>query len=462
MEKEAPPQPLNLPPVAKGGWPIGSARKFTQDRLGFFEDYVPKYGGLFELTSVFFRFITHFDKLVIVTDPDMVKRIMQDNNKNYVKSYGYQVLKVLLGEGLLTSEGEFWRKQRRLMQPAFHRDRLASFVSTYAEFGQDLVDKWSKVPDATVVDVSTDLMEATLNIVSKAMFSSDVGDAMEVVHREFDYANERLIKRITSPFPIPFSVPLPGIKREKASYEAIKNVVAQVIEKRRKSTEKYDDLLAMLMEVEDADTGETMSNQQIQDEVITIFLAGHETTAVALTWLLHCMDENPEVVEKLLEEEKAVLNGRTPTIDDLRSLEYTRMVIDETLRLFPPAWIIARHATAPDKLGEYDIPTDTNCLIPVYYIHRDPKHWDEPLKFKPERFNKENSKGRHKFVYFPFGGGPRLCIGNNFALMEMQVIVPMIIRAFSLAKPAGFKFKKEPLITMRPDPHMKMEVRKRS
>ncbi|MFT4524028.1 MAG: cytochrome P450 [Bacteroidia bacterium] len=160
MENEiAPPKPLNLPPVAKGGWPIGSARKFTQDRLGFFEDYVPKYGGLFELTSVFFRFITHFDKLVIVTDPDMVKRIIQDNNKNYVKSYGYQVLKVLLGEGLLTSEGGFWRKQRRLMQPAFHRDRLASFVSTYAEFGQDLVDKWSKVPDATAVDVSKDLME---------------------------------------------------------------------------------------------------------------------------------------------------------------------------------------------------------------------------------------------------------------------------------------------------------------
>lgn len=462
MEEELTKQkPLNLPPIAEGGWPIGSAKKFAQDRLGFFEEYVPKYGDLFELTSVFFKLIRHFKKVVIVTGPDMVKHIMQDNNKNYVKSYGYSVLKVLLGEGLLTSEGEFWRKQRRLLQPAFHRDRLASFVSTYAEFGQQLADKWSKEPAGTVVDVSQGFMEATLNIVSKAMFSTDVGDAMDVVNREFDYANEKLIARITSPFPMPFWMPLPGVKREEESYEAIKNVVAQVIEKRRNSTEKYDDLLAMLMEVEDADTGEKMSNQQIQDEVLTIFLAGHETTAVALTWLVHCLDENPEVVEKLLEEEKAVLNGRTPTIDDLRSLEYTRMVIDETLRLFPPAWIIGRHATGPDKLGEYDIPADTNCLIPVYYIHRNPKYWEEPLKFKPERFSKENSKGRHKFVYFPFGGGPRLCIGNNFALMEMQVVVPMLVRAIKLTKPAGFKFKREPLITMRPTPHMQMEVQHR-
>ena len=452
---------LKTVPEVKGGWPIGSARLFAQDRLGFFSEYVPKYGEIFEITSVFFKLVKRFKKVVIVTGPDMVKHIMQDNNRNYVKSYGYSVLKVLLGEGLLTSEGEFWRKQRRLMQPAFHRDRLASFVSTYAEFGQQLIDKWSGMPEGAVVDVSKDFMETTLNIVSKAMFSSDVGDAMDVVNREFDYANEKLIQRITSPFPLPLWLPLPGIKREKESYEAIKNVVTQVIEKRRSSKENYDDLLAMLMEVEDADTGEKMSNQQIQDEVITIFLAGHETTAVALTWLVHCLDENQEVVTKLIEEEKAVLDGRSPTIDDLRSLEYTRMVIDETLRLFPPAWIIGRHATGPDKLGDYGIPTDTNCLIPVYYIHRDPKHWDEPLKFKPERFNKENSKGRHKFVYFPFGGGPRLCIGNNFALMEMQVIVPMMARAFSLVKAPGFKFKEEPLITMRPTPHMKMVINKR-
>ena len=460
-EQEVDEQILNLPPTAEGETFIGSARDFANDPLNFFEKYVPKFGEIFQLKSIFFRFISEFERVVIVSNPDMVKHIMQDNNRNYIKSYGYRVLKVLLGEGLLTSEGDFWRKQRKLIQPGFHKERLSSFVQIYADLGQELVDKWNQVEDGADVDVSKDFMVTTLNIVSRSMFSTDVADAMEVVNREFDYANERLIERIKNPFPMPLWMPLPNTVREKNSYESIKNVVAEIIEKRRSSNQKYDDLLAMLMEIEDADTGEKMSNQQIQDEVITIFLAGHETTAVALTWLAHCLDENPEVIEGLLEEEKKVLNGRVPTIDDLRSLEYTRMVIDETLRLYPPAWIIGRHSLGSDKLGAYDIPKDTNCLIPVYYIHRDPKHWEEPLKFKPERFSKENSKGRHKFAYFPFGGGPRLCIGNNFALMEMQVIIPMIVRAFKLNKSKNFKVKKDPLITMRPTPHMKMTVGKR-
>ena len=452
---------LKLPPTAQGETFIGSARDFANDPISFFDSYIPKFGEIFQLRSIFFQFVDKFDYVMIVSNPGMVKHIMQDNNKNYIKSYGYRILKVLLGEGLLTSEGDFWRKQRRLMQPGFHRERLSSFVETYVEFGQELVDKWGNVPEGSEVDISKDFMETTLNIVSKAMFSTDVVDAMEVVNREFDYANERLIERIKSPFPLPLRLPLPHINKEKKSYEAIKSVVAEIIEKRRSSTQHYDDLLAMLMEIEDQDTGEKMSNQQIQDEVITIFLAGHETTAVALTWLAHCLDENPDVVDKLMEEEKQVLDGRTPTIDDLRSLEYTRMVIDETLRLNPPAWIIGRHSLGADKLGEFDIPKHTNCLIPVYYIHRSPKYWEDPEAFKPERFNKENSKGRHKFVYFPFGGGPRLCIGNNFALMEMQVIVPMIIRALKLKKAKGFEFKKDPLITMRPSPHMKMAINKR-
>jgi cytochrome P450 len=450
-----------LPPELKGGWPIGSARLFATSPIDFLEEYVPKHNGIFQLTSIFFRFVPDFDRLCIISDPDMVKHIMQDNNKNYVKSHGYKVLKVLLGEGLLTSEGDFWRKQRRLMQPAFHRDRLASFVSIKAEAGKEFVDRWKSLPDGTEVDVSKDMMSMTLDIVCKAMFSSDVSDAMDVVNREFDRANEMLIKRITSPFPMPFWVPLPGVVNEKRSYEAIRQVVLDIIEKRRKSTGKYDDLLAMLMEVEDADTHEKMSDQQIQDEVLTIFLAGHETTAVALTWLMHCLEENPEVEQRLIEEEARVLNGRMPVLEDLRALEYTRMVIDETLRLYPPAWVIGRHTLADDTLGEYHLPPNTNCLIPVYYIHRDPKYWDEPLKFTPERFSAENSKGRHKFAYFPFGGGPRLCIGNNFALMEMQLIVPIIVRALKLRKAPGFKFKKEPLITMRPSPHLRMVLTSR-
>ena len=451
---------LNLPPLAEGTSIIGAAKDFAEDPFRFYETFIPKYGDLFRIKSVFFILRPEFDHMVVISNPDMVKHVMLDNNRNYVKSTAYNALKLLLGNGLLTSEGDFWRKQRKLMQPGFHRERLASFVKTYSDVTQEMIQRWSELEDGAEIDASEEFMQITLDIVCRAMFSSDVSDAIEVVNREFDYANQKLINRIKAPIPIPLSFPLPHIRRERNSYEAIKNVVANIIEKRRGSNEHYDDLLAMLMEVEDADTGEKMSNQQIQDEVITIFLAGHETTAVAMSWLVHCLDENPEVVEKILEEEKRVLKGSVPTIENLQSLEYTRMVIDETLRLYPPVWVIGRHSVEADVIGGYDIPKNTNCLIPLYYMHRDPKHWEDPEQFKPERFSKENSKGRHKFVYFPFGGGPRLCIGNNFALMEMQVIVPMMVRAFKMAKPKNFTFKKEPLITMRPNPHMKMVITK--
>lgn len=450
-----------MPPMSTGGWPIGSVKYFTEDALKFFQDFIPKYGRVFQVSSVFFKLFPHFDYMVVVADPDGAKHILQENNKNYVKSYGYKVLELLLGKGLLTSEGEFWRKQRRLMQPAFHRERLAALVDTMTEAGTNLVERWRTLPDGTELDVSKEFMGATLAIVCKAMFSTDVSKAQEVVDREFDRANEALVDRITHALKLPLSIPIPSNVREKRSYESIKKVVADIIEQRRNSSEVYHDLLAMLMEAQDEDTGERMSNEQIQDEVITIFLAGHETTAVALSWLFHCVNDNPEIEQKLVKEEEEILNGRVPEMQDVRTLIYTRMVIDETLRLYPPAWIIGRQSLKEDSFCDYHIPANTNCLIPVCYIHKDEKYWPEPDKFIPERFSKENSKGRHKFVYFPFGGGPRLCIGNNFALMEMQLIIPMILREFKLTKPKGFEVEKDPLITMRPKPHMRMVINKR-
>lgn len=458
MENNVIQQQKAMPPKAAGGWPIGSARLLVADPLDFFKNFIPRYGGIFQITSVFVKVMRQFDWIMVVSDPDMVKNIMQDNNRNYVKSHSYKVLEILLGHGLLTSEGDFWRKQRRLMQPAFHKDRMASFVNIMANAGEEMVTNWKKLPDAAEVNVSKDMMGMTLNIVCRAMFGTDVSDAMEVVNREFDKANEMLITRIKGPIRIPIHWPTLGNHRERKTYDAIKKVVADIIDKRRKSTERFDDLLAMLMEIQDEETGERMSNSQIQDEVITIFLAGHETTAVALSWLMLCLDQNPEVEAKLKEEAERVLRGATPRIEHLRELEYTRMVIDETLRLYPPAWVIGRQSIANDEMGGYQVPKRTNCIIPVYYIHRDPLHWENPEQFIPERFNKQNSVGRHKFVYFPFGGGPRLCIGNSFAIMEMQIIVATIVQHVQLRKSKDFTIKKEPLITMRPAPHLRMNL----
>jgi cytochrome P450 len=445
-----------LPYLKDGHWLFGAGLMFSKDPLFFINKYSTQYDGIFRIRTA--RFI---EQIVIVTKPDYVKHILQDNNKNYQKSFGYKIMKLLVGNGLLTSEGDFWRRQRRLAQPGFHRERLASFNQIMVDEINELLKAWNQLPDGTEVNISKAMMEVTLKIVCKALFSTDVDDVTDTVSREFYVANESLIKRIIDPVKIPLWIPTPHNLKEDQAYKAIQGIVQQLIEKRRKSSERHDDLLAMLMEAKDEDTGEMMDNEQLKDEVVTLFLAGHETTAVALTWLFHCLDENREVEVKLLEEARNVLNGKDPELDDMRRLEYTRMVIDETMRLYPPAWIIGRNALEEDVIDGYRIPQNINTLIPVYQIHRNPEYWDEPLKFIPERFTKEKLKSYHKFVYFPFGGGPRLCIGNNFALMEMQLLVPMVVQQYQLRKPANFKFKQDPLITMRPNPDMMMQIFKR-
>jgi cytochrome P450 len=449
-----------MPPTLKGPWPMGSLAFFAKDPLKFFDDYAPQYDGIFEITSLFFK-IAEFKHFFIITDADIAKHILQENNRNYKKSYDYAILKLLLGEGLITSEGDFWRKQRRIIQPAFHRDRMAGFTKLMTDETSAMLKKWEAMPDKTVFNISRDLMALTLNIISKAMFSTDVNDTTEIVNRELGLANEKLIARVMDPLTLPLWIPTPSNVREKQSYAALKEIISVVIEKRRKSTERHDDLMAMLMEIKDDETGEMMSDEQIRDEVVTIFLAGHETTSVALAWLFHTLDENPEIETKLLAEAHTVLNGRTPVQEDLRQLEYTRMVIEETMRLYPSVWALGRHSIEDDVVKGYKIPKDSTCFISTYSLQRDPSIWPDPLKFIPERFTKENVKDRHRFAYLPFGGGPRLCIGNSFAMMEMQLALPMIVQRYKLHKPAGFTFGMDPLITLRPKPEIQMEITRR-
>jgi cytochrome P450 len=452
---------LPLPPLVKGSWPMGSAQFFADDPLALFDNAVPEYGDVFRLDSIFFHFLTEFDYFIAICHPDGVKHVMQDNNRNYIKSFGYRVLENLVGKGLLTSEGDFWRKQRRLIQPHFHKERLSSFTQIMTDGCEEVLARWRKLPEGSEVNVSKDMMTMTLKVVCRSMFSTDVGQAMEVVSREFDVANELMNDRIVNPQTLPLWFPTSRNRREKQAYASLKKVVSDIIAQRRAAGDRHDDLLAMLMETEDADTGERMTDQQIQDEVITMFLAGHETTAVAMAWLFHALNENPEVQQKTATEARKALNGRIPNLTDLRELPYTRMVIDETLRLYPPAWVIGRHSLEEDVVGGFRIPANSNCMIPVYHIHRDKRFWDEAEQFIPERFSPEQSEKRHKFIYFPFGGGPRQCIGNNFALMEMQLSVPMILQEFCLRSIEGRTIHKEPLITMRQAPNLVMHLERR-
>lgn len=441
---------LPQPPAVPGHWLFGSGLDLALNPIEFLGKNSKKHGGIYRLTS-------RFKKLVVVQDPDLVKHILQDNNKNYIKSFGYDVLGLLLGKGLLTSEGDFWRKQRRLAQPAFHRERLNALVNTMVACTKDYLDVLER-KRGQEVDMSKEMMHVTLHIVAKSLFGSNVTDIVEAVGREMDIAQELAIERISNPFKLPMWIPTPGNLREKKSLDRLDKVMMDIIEKRRADPTPYDDLLQMLMEAKDEDTGEQMSDRQLRDECMTIFLAGHETTALALTWLWYMAHQNPAELNKLRAEAEQVLQGRDPLMGDVMKLEYTRMTIEETMRLYPPAWVIGRRNVADDTIGGYHIPAPTNLLIPVYQIHRDPDIWDEPLVFNPERFRKDKIKEKHRFAYFPFGGGPRLCIGNNFALMEMQIVVVMLVTRFTFSLVPGHPVVLDPLITLRAKHGMKMKI----
>lgn len=444
---------LPLPPVPREHWLFKSSYYLATDTFPFLFESQRTMPGIYHLTSI-------YKKVIVVDKPEYVKHVLQDNNKNYTKSFAYKVLARLLGQGLLTSEGDFWRKQRRLAQPAFHRERLANLTDVMVNCTDELItDIQSEA--GRQVNLAKYMMSVTLDIVAKAMFGSDVSGLVNKVGVNIDYANERAVERIRNPFKLPPWIPTPENRREQKAISALNEVVMGIIEGRRKSKEKHDDLLQMLMEAEDIDTGERMSDQQLRDECMTIFLAGHETTALALSWFWYLMAKNPAVRAKFYKEVDEVLQGRKPTIADLQNLSYTRQAIDEALRLYPPAWIIGRMAIEDDEIGGYRVPAEYNVLIPVYAIHRNPEIWEDPDTFKPERFAKENMKEKHKYAYFPFGGGPRFCIGNNFALMEMQVVVAMLAQKFAFELPPNYEADTDQLITLRPQGGMPMHVKER-
>jgi len=452
----APKPKKGLPPAPeKSHWFFGNAWHLLKSPIPFLQESTARFNGIFRITS---RILN----LVVITDPEYVKHVMQDNNKNYTKWFKNDVLELLLGRGLLTSEGDFWRKQRRLAQPAFHRERLAKMADTMVRCTQQQIEKMQQLRDKQNIDISTEMMELTLNIVAGAMFSSEVRGAINVVSHEIERTSVMATARFNNPLRLPIRFPTPANLAERRSIQNLDNVLNPIIRERRKSTEHFDDLLAMLMEAKDEDTGEQMSDQQLRDETMTIFLAGHETTALALSWLWYLLDKNPAEAQKLYNEIDTVTQGRTPGLEDLQRMPFTRMVMDESLRLYPPAWLIMRENIEDDEIGGYRIPKGFTFMIPVFTIHRDPKLWDEPNRFKPERFSKENAKSHHRFAYFPFGGGPRQCIGNNFALMEMQLILVMMLQKFRFKVSAGFEPEMHPMVTLRMTHGMRVDIEPRA
>ncbi len=441
-------------PKVSGGWFMKNSLDVKKDIIGFVEKNQKLHGDIFR-TEV----ISH--SLCFTTNPDYVKYILQENNRNYIKSFGYEVLKIFLGNGLLTSEGDFWRQQRRLAQPAFHREKLEALTKQMTASAEKLVQKWkNKYNYGGVITITDEMNEVTLDIVAEALFGVNVSGKLEEIRNAVSVSNHFAMDRIKRAVRIPLWFPTPANRQFNSESKKFDKMIYGIIDSRRNESDKHNDLLSMLMGAQDEETGERMSDLQLRDEIMTIFIAGHETTAIALSWLWFLLSQNPEAEEKLRNELKTVLNGKTPSFEDLPKLKYTKMVVEETLRLYPPAWIVGRRPLEDDVVGGYLLPKGINVLMVSYLIHRHPDYWENPNKFEPERFSPERAASIKKYSYFPFGGGPRLCIGNNFAMMEAQLVVATILQHFHFTMAQNSVPLLEPLITLRPQGGIKMNILK--
>lgn len=442
-------EPLNISDKSpKGSFFVGSALVFRNDPLTFLINTAEEFPAF-----TTFRF-AHLP-MVYLSHPETIKHVLQTNNKNYKKGIEYEHLKPVLGEGLLTSEGDFWLRQRRLAQPAFHRDKIAHFSNQMVSCTVGILNGWE---NKLSVDIHSEMMHLALDIVGKTLLSTNVLDEANEVEKALEISIEESYHRVQALINLPLWLPIPRHLRYNKSRESLNKIVGKIIEGRRNSNQRYNDLLEMLMDVQDEDTGEKMSDKQLRDEIMTIFLAGHETTANALTWGLYLLSQNPEIEKKYFEEIDRVLGDKTPGLEDLRNLPYLTQIIHEVLRLYPPAWILGRTAIADDIIEGQNVKKGDNILISPYQMHRSKDFWENPDEFNPERFTPEKMKEMHKFLYFPFGGGPRFCIGNNFALMEMQLIFAMIGQKYKLTLEPGFVVEPDPLITLRPKFGMKMNL----
>ena len=440
--------PVNssLPVPLHPGLPlVGNTLEFLRDSLGTLQTAQRRRERL-----VHFRIGGRHQYLVF--QPEDAKYILQENNRNYGRSPAFEVLKIFLGNGLLTSEGDFWRRQRRLAQPAFHRQKLAALAQTMVDETVSWIDELKHLNRQQPVNISQAFMDVTMRIVCKTLFGSDVIGKLDGLSSALDTLNYMANDRLLSIIRFPLHWPTPANVRFRQAGAQVNSFIYGVINQRRQLAGDSDDLLGMLLAAEDEETGERMSDQQLRDECVTLFAAGHETTSVSMAWTLYLLSQNPTVLAKLKAESRTVLGDVTsPSPDVFRALPYTMQVIQESMRLYPPAWIMSRLALQDDHLGPYTIPAGGTALIAPYLLHRDPVNWPDPERFDPDRFAPGGPREQlHSYAYLPFGGGPRLCIGNQFALMEMQILLAMLVREFDIQPVVNQRITTQPLITLRP------------
>ncbi len=429
------------------GWPLlGNLPQLADSsRLQWFKTLHDQYGDVVKINAA-------GRNLYLLNHPDYAKYVLQTNNRNYRKGLGYNKLKPVLGKGLLTSEGDYWRRQRRLAQPAFHRQKIANFGRIMVENTAAMCTQWqTHATSGQPFDVAAEMMRLTLNVVSQALFTTALTAAeLQTVGRVFPPLLHETNRRTTNPFNFLEKLPTATNRAYEEHTAAMNQIIYRIINDRRQNPAAADDLLGMFMAAADEETGETMTDEQLRDEIMTIFIAGHETTATALAWGWMILSQQPAIRAQLQAEIDQVLQGRLPTADDFASLPYTLMFFKEVLRLYPPVPLIGRTPLERDEIGGYDIEPMTTVIISPYLLHRHPDFWDNPEGFDPYRFTAEAEKTQHKFVYLPFGGGPRLCIGNNFALLEAVLILATIVPRYELNLLPAAHVEPDISLTIRP------------
>jgi cytochrome P450 len=383
---------------------------------------------------------------MVVNHPDLVEEVLVTKNRHFHKHFALRTARSTLGNGLLTSEDDFWRRQRKLAQPAFHREKITALGNVMVSLTERMLESWR---DGQERDAQEDMMRLTLEIVAKTLFGAELASESAEASAAMETLLKTFTARVSRMVPIPEWIPTPANLRFQQAMRRLDRIIFQFIAQRRASGEDRDDLLSLLLAARDEDDNR-MTDRQLRDESTTLFMAGHETTANTLAWVWFLLSNHSEVEARLHEELDRVLTGRAPTVDDLPRLAYTEAVVSESLRLYPTVWLLGREAVESCQVGGYDVPVGTTVYMSQWVIHRDPRFHNDPLSYRPERWLDGLARRLHRYAYFPFGGGPRICIGNTFAMMEATLLLATIASRYRLAVAPDAAIVPLPTMTLRP------------
>lgn len=446
-------------PVLRGPQPISNLwqiitmlRHIQHDALGYILRYQQQYGDVFMLEVQGLRM--HF-----IADADFAHEVLVKQADKFQKDSDYtdtqRGLARFLGTGLLTSNGDFWKRQRKLVAPALHARRIEAYAQTMTDYTLDRLNGWR---DGVTLDIAREMNAVTMRIVAKTLFNTEVEADINTVAHAMNAIQDKFMGNVLDL--LPTWIPFPREVRARRANHDLDALVYRIIQEWRAEGQDRGDLLSMLLLAETED-GQRMSDKQARDEIVTLFLAGHETTANTLNWTWLLLSQNPDVEVKLHAELDSVLGGRVPTLADLKQLPYTEMVIKESLRLYPPAWGYSREALEEVRIGDVIIPKGGTAQIFTYGLHHNPKYWDNPEQFQPERFSAENESRFPRYAYLPFGGGPRVCIGNSFAMMEAQLILATMASRYRLTLAPDARVVLAPMITLFPRYGLRMQLHAR-